>query len=204
MKKIKKILPVLLGVMVLMFGTLTVCAAEEDSPYYDNAMTVYDSFQKYVENSTEYSLSDFKFIYIGTYSSSNPITDYRLVASDKNFTYDEDGRMRFQDGAIVYWGGKDFSAASSTMSFSRTSGALISSYYKPRFTSFNLYTSQGKLLSTVNYDFFKKPPVALVAQNLPGVVTAQTKVILITAIACLALLTILLVLPKKLPRFLNR
>ena len=204
MKKIKKIFPLLLGIMVLMFGTLTVSAANEDSPYYDNAMSVYDSFQKYVKNSTEYSLSDFKYIYIGTNSVSNPITDYRLVASDKDFTYDEDGHMKFQDGAVVYWGGKDFSVASSVMSFSKTSGTLISSYYTPRFTSFNLHTSQGKLLSTVNYDFFKKPPVALVAQNLPEVVQNQTKVILITAVACLALLVILSVLPKKLPRFLNR
>lgn len=204
MKKIKKIFPLLLGIMVLMFGTLTVSAANEDSPYYDNAMTVYNSFQKYVKNSTEYSFSDFKYIYIGTYSGSNPVTDYRLVASDKDFTYDEDGKMRFQDGAVVYWGGKNFSVASSTMSFYKTSGSLSSAYYTPRFTSFNLYTSQGKLLSTTNYDFFKKPPVALVAQNLPEVVQSQTKTILIIAVACLALLVILSVLPKKLPRFLNR
>lgn len=204
MKKIKKILPLLLGVMVLMFGTLTVSAANEDSPYYDYSMTVYESFQKYIKNSTDYNLSDFKYIYIGTLSDSNPVTDYHLVASDKDFTYDENGRMQFQDGAVVYWGGKDFSSSSSTMSFYKTSGALFSGYYKPRFTSFNLYTPTGKLLCTVNYDFFKQPPVALVAQNLPEVVQSQTKVILTTAVACLALLVILLVLPKKLPQFLNR
>lgn len=203
MKKIKKILPLLLGIMVLMIGTLTVSAANEDSPYYDYSMTVYESFQKYIKNSTDCNLSDFKYIYIGAYSDSNPVTDYRLIASNKPFTYDKDGTAKFQNGAIVVWGGKNFSA-SSDMVFYKTSGSLMSAYYKPRFSSFNVYTSTGSLLSTTNYDFFKQPPVALVAQNLPEVVQSQAKVILTIAVACLALLVILSVLPKKLPRFLNR
>ena len=53
-------------------------------------------------------------------------------------------------------------------------------------------------------DFFPSLPVALKAVGLPEVIQGQTKVILITAVACLALLVISLVLPKKLPRFLNR
>lgn len=202
MKKIKKIFPLLLGIMVLMFGTLTVSAANEDSPYYDNSMNVYDSWQKYVKNSTNYNVSDFRYIYIGTYGD-NPKTEYRLFASTKPFTISETGKYMFGDGFVV-WGGKNYSASSNMTFFTSNGGTITSAYYVPRFSSFALYNSSGALLSSANDDFFKKPPVALVAQNLPEVVQNQTKVILITAVACLALLVILSVLPKKLPRFLNR
>ena len=42
MKKIKKIFPLLLGIMVLMFGTLTVSAAESDT-VSENAKKVYSA-----------------------------------------------------------------------------------------------------------------------------------------------------------------
>lgn len=203
MKKIKKILPVLLGVMVLMFGTLTVCAASEDSPYYDNAMSVYESFKKYVVNSTDFALSDFKYIYIGT-DKVAPQSEYRLIASTEPFTVDSNGYYKFGNGYVIA-GGKNY-GASSNMTFNKfgVCGSMTTAYFIPRFSNFPLYNSSNTLLISANDDFFKIPPVALVAQGLPEVVTAQTKVILTTAVACLALLAISLASLRRLPLFLNR
>ena len=188
--------------MVFIFGTLTVSAASEDSPYYDNAMSVYDSWQKYVKNSTNYDVSDFRYVYIGTVGDS-PKTEYRLFASTKPFTVDATGKYMFGDGFVI-WGGKNYSASSTMGFYTMDGGSITTAYFVPRFSSFALYNSSGSLLISANDDFFKVPPVALAAVGLPEVVQNQTKVILTIAVACLALLVIFSVLPKKLPRFLNR
>lgn len=203
MKKIKKILPLLLGVMVLMFGTLTVCASNVTQSDID-AVNAFESFihtNKLTESTYNCKLfvrtSDDAIYYI---LSDNPLEIKNVGAAgvsswyakvDTNWKY-----LRYVDGKVTLtttgvW--KADSSGSSTGSIRLCVGTYDVYYHGNSTPMYNSDTS-----------FFPVPPVAQVATALPPVVQNQTRVILITAVACLALLVILLVLPKKLPRFLNR
>lgn len=71
--------------------------------------------------------------------------------------------------------------------------------------SYFKYTTKDVLWDDGTTVFFSKPtvPVAQTAEQLPGVVAPQVKMITIVAVSCLALLIGLVVLvPKLLRRFL--
>lgn len=192
MKKIKKILPVLLGVMVFMFGTLTVCAASND----------------------EYNSIVSQFWHDG-YSYVVCVTDSKNP--DNLYIYSFNSEPFYKDGC-AYFNGK-WSYWTSIYSFKKQ--ALITNSQSVEYGTSNmcmLDSSPTFSIVYVNNDlyyvganketdkpFFRGPaPLVAVAEVLPVEIQDQTKVILTIAIACLALLIILLVLPKKLPRFLNR
>lgn len=201
MKKIKKILPLLLGVMVLMFGTLTVSASGL-YPFPDGAYnTILEMCEK--QNLT---LKQYRFAYrdsqcIFVVSSDVPLTykeyndstsyDYQLIGSGQVVTV----KYIIGNNTISY-----------DSNFYSGLNAVYSHFTKHTFVSdYDIADAVGNImLRKDNTGFFPIPPVAKVAEGLPELVQNQTKVILITAIACLALLVILSVLPKKLPRFLNR
>ena len=77
MKKIKKIFPLLLGIMVLMFGTLTVSAAESDT-VSTNAKKVYSAGVARIE-SNKWENMGFKYFLL-TYSSN--FDYYKMIVSD--------------------------------------------------------------------------------------------------------------------------
>lgn len=189
MKKIKKILPLLLGVMVLMFGTLTVSAAEISA----QAKADYNAFYQYcIERKIElgeYQIYDSRYRQLafmstpGTYNKNLQAIQNSKIAV---LQYDNDGNVILRYASDMY----------SSKAWQCCLDYLISSYDITDGTSY-VYVKKD----TTN--FFPHPVVAPVTA-LPEMVQNQTRVILITAVACLALLVILSVLPKKLPRFLNR
>lgn len=200
MKKIKKILPVLLGIMVLVFGSLTVCAAElEYTPqeqarcqqlmtYALNNNFPTHSFYTYMER------NDGAFV---LYNTSGQLAYVNIVNPMLTAHKDVVGwAVMYKDGKITVR-----YPVGSTMKYNscleNTKSAFFANYDVKYIGTEDVYFKSKA-------DFFPSLPVAVRAVGLPEVVQKQTKVILITAIACLASLIILLVLPKKLPRFLNR
>lgn len=196
MKKIKKILPLLLGVMVLMFGTLTVSASTGLPTTNDE----YDSLlSRHIHDGYSYIIcvSD---------------TDYPKRLNVYSFS-----REPFYKEGYVYFTGEWSYWICRYDSETKTWNEYKSVEYGTS-NMCNLATSKKNSIVYANHDlyylgankeidkpFFRGPaPLVALAEALPEVVQNQTKVILITAVACLALLVILLVLPKKLPRFLNR
>ena len=192
MKKIKKILPLLLGVMVLMFGTLTVSAAETVD--YNLKLSDMNTVATSYYDSKHYSHPTFAF------------TEYCYYKYDNNtlYVYATLNHM-YKSG----YNSESFSL------LSENGGSIYHFKYYIDSKSYDTHVEGAG--HQLNYSliidresgdvFFTKtlrPPVAVQAEVLPEMVQGQTKVILITAVACLALLVILSVLPKKLPRFLNR
>lgn len=204
MKKIKKILPLLLGVMILVFGTLTVSAASvtENEIYNamikyaeDNNITLYTYKAFFADSGKGYELvcSQKPLAYNTHPSASN---EQAIFTTEKAYGF----TLRYSSGTVsIYNGVKEYPVHS-----------LMGSSYRlladGNYYSHNIfkYDDSSEYIPADRTGFFPLPPVAQVAETLPPVVQNQAKVILITAIACLALLIILLVLPKKLPRFLNR
>lgn len=200
MKKIKKILPVLLGVMVLMFGTLTVCAAEIEYTPQDQALC--QKLMTYAVNNnfpthsfyTYMERNDRAFV---LYNTSGQLAYVNIVNPMLTAHKDVIGwALMYKDGKITVR-----YPVGSTMKYNscleNTKSAFFANYDVKYIGTEDVYFKSKA-------DFFPSLPVAVQAVGLPEVVANQTKVILITAIACLASLIILLVLPKKLPRFLNR
>ena len=224
MKKIKKILPVLLGVMVLVFGTLTVSASENDSErvYWESVLD--SSFGRQLKTYIQKNYSDYKYIAVRTENNHKYGNVYLSDCPFYEFKKRDDGYYSIScynrenvncRYVILNYASLDFENWSFTpdigsskvtqinlslMSGNHSSDRVLSNYKLVEYGSEDAYIPT----STGYTSFFPQPPVAQVATALPPVVRNQTRVILITAIACLALLTILLVLPKKLPRFLNR
>ena len=200
MKKIKKIFPLLLGIMVLMFGTLTVSAAEIEYTPQDQALCqklmAYavnnnfptHSFYTYVER------NDGAFV---LYNTSGQLAYVNIVNPMLTAHKDVVGwAVMYKDGKITVR-----YPVGSTMKYNscleNTKSAFFANYDVKYIGTEDVYFKSKA-------DFFPSLPVALKAVGLPEVIQGQTKVILITAVVCLALLVILSVLPKKLPRFLNR
>lgn len=200
MEKIKKILPFLLGVMVLMFGTLTVSAAETvdynlklsdmnavATSYYDSEHYSHDTFSfteycyyKYDDN-TLYVYATLNHIYKSKYNEES----FSLISENGGSIY----RFKYYIDSKTY--DTYVSVSAHQMNYS-----LIT----------NLQSSANIIDSESGEVFFTRTlrlPVAVQAEVLPEMVQGQTKVILITAVACLALLVILSVLRRKLPQFLN-
>jgi hypothetical protein len=201
LKKIKKILPVLLGVMVLMFGTLTV-SAKGLYAFPDGA---YDTILEMCEKQNV-TLNQYRFAYrdsqcIFVVSSDVPLT-YKEYKDSTSYDYQLIGSG--QVVTVKYIIGNN--TISSDSHFYSGLNAVYLHFKEHTFVSdYDITDAVGNImLKKDNTGFFPVPPVAKVAEGLPVVVRSQIKVILITAVACLALLVILSVLPKKLPRFLNR
>lgn len=196
MKKIKKILPVLLGVMVLMFGTLTV-SANTGLP------TTSDEYNALL---SEHLHDGYSYIICVT------DTDYPNKLDVYSFSREpfyKDGYAYFTD-KWSYWICSYDSLTKSWHEFksveyntSSMCSLILSAKKSIVYANHDLYYLGAN--KKIDKPFFRGPaPLVAVAEGLPEVVQNQTKVILIIAVACLALLVILLVLPKKLPRFLNR
>lgn len=210
MKKIKKILPVLLGVIVLMFGTLTVSAAETNT-VTENAKKVYSAGVAKIE-SNKWENMGFKYFLL-TYSSN--FDYFKMIVSDVPLRYVPGSLRSSGNGASYNYFTVEYDVSKDKMSYAGISGGpnaiadkailAFGDSFNSLYANYDVYSSDSVInISADKTGFFPVPPVAQVAVALPPVVQKQTKVILITAIACLALLIILLVLPKKLPRFLNR
>ena len=210
MKKIKKIFPLLLGVMILMFGTLTVSAAESDT-VSENAKKVYSAGVAKIE-SNKWEDMGFKYFLL-TYSSN--FDYYKMIVSDVPLRYVAGSLRTSGNGASYNFFTVDYDVNKDKMSYAGISGgtntiadkAIINfgDSFNSLYANYDVYSSDSVIcIHADKTGFFPGPPVAQVAVALPPVVQNQAKVILITAIACLALLVILLVLPKKLPRFLNK
>lgn len=201
MKKIKKILPLLLGVMVLMFGTLTVSAAETvdynlklsdmnavATSYYDSKHYSHDTFSfteycyyKYDDN-TLLVFATLNHLYKSKYNDAS----FSLVSENGGSIY----RFKYYIDSATY---DDYvSAGGQILNYSNVTALQSSANIIDR--------ESGEIFFTRTL----RPPVAVQAEVLPEVVQGQTKVILTIAVVCLALLVILSVLPKKLPRFLSR
>lgn len=206
MKKIKKIFPLLLGIMVLMFGTLTVSAK---SVYADADIKEMNSMIAYSKkvNLPQYA----NIIYIRTSETSSEI-----FVSDKPLTFyftpmgypslyvnEETNYYKVSYAKETVTGATDLQTGSKKGA-GRDINSAQTRYYYANYDIYCIYTNGTQKYADAETDFFPRPPVAQVAVGLPEVVRKQTKVILITAVACLALLVISSVLPKKLPRFLNR
>lgn len=226
MKRIKKILPVLLGVMVLMFGTLTVSAASHDATdrvYWERVLSdrcASGAFDFIKEN----GLTDYKYIMVMAYAdkvnavylSDCPFYKYQTVDGSSSKWVVASYNPENIDCRYVSLSCTDTSVGAWKMNYKLTAKTTrvdlfeghgdYSAYNTLSNYKFVEYGSEDAYISasTGYTSFFPQPPVAQVATALPPVVQNQTKIILTIAIACLALLIILLVLPKKLPRFLNR
>lgn len=205
MKKIKKILPLLLGVMVLMFGTLTVSAADVkeiasiNDELMENAFAKYRSERRLSSDVTLYAVKYSNGIYV----SQRPFVVYQnMIYYDLSVyptafmhVYSDNSITSYSTVASIY---ADSEGIPNSEIYRRCSTALATSCS----SSHDLYDIDGKMV--FHLPVVPEPPVAKVAEELPEVVQNQTKVILTTAVVCLALLVILSVLLKKLPRFLNR
>lgn len=200
MKKIKKVLPVLLGVMVLMFGTLTVCAAEPE--YTAQEQAICQQLMTYAVNNNFPTHSFYSFVKsndgsYALYNSSGELAYVNIINPMLSSHKDVIGwALKYKDGEITIR-----YPVGSTLRYNacleNISSSILANYDVK-------YISKEQVVYKSKADFFPSLPVAVRAVGLPEVVQKQTKVILTTAVACLALLAISLVLLKKLPRFLNR
>lgn len=201
MKKIKKILPLLLGVMVLMFGTLTV-SASSNVGYTAAEKSACDSMMSFAtkNNLPTYSYYSFCKNLDGTYllyNSSMPLKYINIVGAMLTSKGDCIGWALKMNGSVITINQPAGTTFKDNTCLANLSGPIIANYDVAYYDNENVIY-KGQL------GFFPTLPVALKAVGLPEVVQSQTKVILITAVACLALLVTSLVLLKKLPRFLNR
>lgn len=196
MKKIKKILPVLLGVMVLMFGTLTVSAST-------GLPTTNDEYNALL---SEHLHDGYSYIICVT------DTDYPNKLDVYSFSREpfyKDGYAYFTD-KWSYWICSYDSSTKSWHEFksveyntSAMCSLILSKKKSIVYANHDLYYLGAN--KEIDKPFFRGPaPLVAVAEGLPEVVLNQTTIILIIAVNCLALLVILSVLPKKLPRFLSR
>ena len=206
MKKIKKILPLLLGVMVLMFGTLTVSA---QSVYSDtdikemNAMIAYSKKM----NLPQYS----NIIFIRTsetssemFVSDKPLTFYATAMGYPTlYVNEETNYYKVSYAKETVTGATDLQTGSKKGA-GRDINSAQTKYYYANYDIYCIYSNGTQKYADAETDFFPKPPVAQAAVGLPEVVQKQVGAILTIAVVCLASLVILSVLPKKLPRFLNR
>ena len=206
MKKIKKILPVLMGVMVLMFGSLTVSAKSVYSDADIKEMNAMIAYSKKI-NLPQYS----NIIFIRTsetsseiFVSDNPLTFYATPMGYNTLYVNEETSFYKVSYAKETVTGATELATKSKAGAGRDINSAQTKYYYANYDIYCIYSNGTQKYADAETDFFPRPPVAQVAVALLPVVQNQTKIILTIAIACLALLIILLVLPKKLPRFLNR
>lgn len=200
MKKIKKILPVLLGVMVLMFGSLAVSAAEPEYTAQDQAIC--QQLMTYAVNNNFPTHSFYSFVKCrdgsyALYNSSGQLAYVNIINSMLTAPKDVVGwALHYKEGKIIIR-----YPVGSTLKYNACLENIASSI----FANYDVkYIDKEQVVYKSKADFFPSLPVAVLAVGLPEVIQGQTKVILITAVVCLALLVILSVLPKKLPRFLNR
>lgn len=198
MKKIKKILPLLLGVMVLMFGTLTVSAATVLPSTSDEYEAI---IKKYQPSDCSYAICyeqpSNPSAYFGIYYFS---VEPR-ISSSLGLKFDTPG-MWYE---VTY--NKDYDkwniGEGRKVNSSSNIGLFMYDSVDVKYSNFDIYRVGAN--KETDEPFFRGPvPLVALAEVLPEVVRERTKVILTTAVACLALLVILSVLPKKLPRFLNR
>lgn len=224
MKKIKKIFPLLLGIMVLMFGTLTVSAATLDTSAVTSAIekqqfATYKYRCMYTDGSKYYYATSDNPINVvmqwhngagyATYGTFEVKGNYAIYSMDLDIsnisrkTYGETEECkevyatRFYNISGSQNGKKDIKELQSLFVASN-----FDIKYRTKSTSGgSSYVDYGEY---TDFFYITDSPITSAIMGIPEMVQSQTKVILITAVACLALLVILSVLPKKLPRFLNR
>lgn len=201
MKKIKKIFPLLLGIMVLMFGTLTVSAAETVD--YNLKLSDMNTVATSYYDSKHYSHPTFSFTEYCYYKyDNNTLYVYATLNHMYKSGYNSESfSLLSENGGIIY----RFKYYIDSKTYdTHVEGAG----HQLNYSLITKLQSSANIIDRESGDVFftrtLRPPVAVQAEVLPEVVQGQTKVILTIAVVCLALLVILSVLPKKLPRFLNR
>lgn len=188
MKKIKKILPVLLGVMVLMFGALSVCAAEsKPSIDYSIVASSHKPSSEYTYCFATYT-ADKVYFYYTTYPC--------YYNSDNQFICNNNTGYALSYVVGIY---TVKTGAYTSSTYTARGNGSVGATGSFAWTDYTIYNDFERSEAV----FTPPAPLVAVAEVLPVEVQKQTRVILTTAIACLALLTILSVLPKKLPRFLS-
>lgn len=174
-------------------------------------MKVYSEGVAKIESS-KWENMGFKYFLL-TYSSN--FDYYKMIVSDVPLRYVAGSLRTSGNGASYNYFTVDYDVSKDKMSYAGISGGTntiadkailnFGDSFSSLYANYDVYSSDSVIcIYADKTGFFPVPPVAQVATALPPVVRNQTKVILITAVACLALLVILSVLPKKLPRFLNR
>lgn len=201
MKKIIKILPVLLGIMVLMFGTLTVSAAETAD--YNLKLSDMNTVATSYYDSKHYSHPTFAFTEYCYYKfDDNTLLVFATLNHMYKSKYNDDSfNLLSENGGSIYRF-KYYIDSKTYDTYVAEGGQTL------KYSVITELQSSANIIDRESGDVFftrtLRPPVAVQAEVLPEVVQGQTKVILTTAVVCLALLVILSVLPKKLPRFLSR
>lgn len=224
MKKIKKILPLLFGVMVLMFGTLTVSAATLDTSAVTNAIEkqqfatykyrcMYTDGSKYYYATSDnpinvvmqwhngagyatYGYLDVKGNY-AVYSMDLDISNISRKTYGETEDYKDVYATRFYNISGSQNGKKDITVLQSL---------FVASNFDMKYRVKTTYggSSDADYGEYTDFFYITDSPITSAIMEIPKMVQGQTKVILTTAVVCLALLVILSVLPKKLPRFLNK
>lgn len=192
MKKLKKFLPILCACMLLFGSTLTVSATESE---YDvssfNTLKYTVIFDRIITSdsgvghSYNYIISSDKPIYTDTTGKT-----YYISAGATVITY-----IKFGAGFIA--DSSKYSGGSSSVMSSETayeSGFQLKIYC----ADYDIYDSEGNLVF-----LSPLPPVERSLVQMEAEIQKQTQVILITAVACLALLITLFLLSKKLRIFLH-
>lgn len=191
MKKLKKILPIMLAMLMIIGSTLTVSAAESE---YDvssfNTLKYTVIFDRVITSgsgvgySYNYIISSDKPIYTDTTGTTFYIPEGATV-----ITYTKSGAGFIADSS-KYSGGSSLVSSKETAYESNFQLTIYCADY-------DIYDSEGNLVF-----LSPLPPVERSLVQMEAEIQKQTQVILIIAVACLALLTTSYLLSKKLRIFL--
>ena len=186
--------------MVLMFGTLTVSAAETVD--YNLKLSDMNTVATSYYDSKHYSHPTFAFTEYCYYKyDNNTLYVYATLNHMYKSGYNSESFSLLSENGIIYRF-KYYIDSKTYDTYVEGAGHQLN------YSLITKLQSSANIIDRESGDVFftrtLRPPVAVQAEVLPEVVQGQTKVILTTAVVCLALLVILSVLPKKLPRFLNR
>lgn len=206
MKKKTKILLAVLSAMVMLFGSCLTVFASNDG-YNEDAVKACSSMMAYSkrQNLTQYQYKTFYGYSNGSkylVYSDKPLLGVAGVMGYATIVAQIDTQFYvlsyINDSPNISLVNHVASSEQSIFSFAQDGTYMFSAYDVSC-----RYSNGTSVRWTAKEDFFPNPPVAEMAVPLGEMVQTQTKVILTMAVACLALLVILSVLPKKLPIFLN-
>lgn len=184
MDKMKKILPLLLAVVMVLGGCLTAHAEDTSSVTVSDITFPSDMYDYWILGYSD-----------GTYYLHTSHCPMVCSAVGSQYFY---GNVYTH--AYIQYSSTDLENWTVTSS----AGSMSSGIYL-RFDI--LLTNYDIYYRNTDEIFFQVPvvppvPLVTVAEELPVMVTSQTKVIVIIAVGCLALLTSSLLLPKVLHKFL--
>lgn len=190
MKKLKKIFPLLLSVMVLMFGSLTVCAAKNIG-IYEPTETDSIKLQELLDYAESKGIDTKNKNYIFYVPNGTPLL--YICDTITGITTNKDNptcvQITFDNGYFV----------SLNLTMQNTSLIVHPSDFC---TNFSYSNSEFNLVANKT-GFFPIPPVGKLAEQVPGVVKTQIQIIVPIVVGCLALLLGLTLSTRLLRKFLN-